>query len=160
MTQDPFTIIIDTREQLPWEFGYHSTSNKKLDTGDYSIAGFEDVLAIERKRSVSEIANNLSEGRFLDVLDRMSKIRYSFILLEFDLNDVLEYPHNSDIPKKLWSKLRVSGNYILKRLVEIQMKYGIHIIFCGSIENARRTAVSIMKRVYEQNGPNQQTSSI
>jgi hypothetical protein len=150
MNKDPFTIIIDTREQLPWEFGYHSTSHQKLDTGDYSIAGFEDVLAIERKRSVSEIANNLSESRFLDVLDRMSKIRYSFILLEFELNDVLEYPNNSDIPKKLWSKLRVSGNYILKRLVEIQMQYGIHIMLCGSIENARRTAVSIMKRVYEQ----------
>lgn len=153
MGEDKFTIIIDTREQLPWEFGYHTTSNKKLDTGDYSIAGFEDVLAIERKRSVSEIANNLSEKRFLDVLERMNSIRYSFILLEFNLQDVLDYPHNSEIPQKLWSKLRVSGNYILKRLVEIQMQYKIHIIFCGSTENARRTAVSIMKRVYEKNKP-------
>lgn len=153
MGEDKFTIIIDTREQLPWEFGYHTTSHQKLDTGDYSIAGFEDVLAIERKRSVSEIANNLSEKRFLDVLERMNSIRYSFILLEFNLQEVLDYPNNSEIPKKLWSKLRVSGNYILKRLVEIQMQYNINIIFCGSIENARRTAVSIMKRVYEQNKP-------
>lgn len=50
MNKDPFTIIIDTREQIPWEFGYHNTAKMKLDTGDYSIQGYEDIIAIEQKR--------------------------------------------------------------------------------------------------------------
>ena len=65
---DPFTIIVDTREQTPWEFGFHNTAKRKLDTGDYSMEGYESLFTIERKRSVSEIANNLSENRFKDCL--------------------------------------------------------------------------------------------
>lgn len=158
MTRDPFTVIIDTREQMPWEFGFHSTSKQKLDTGDYSIAGFESIFTIERKRSVSEIANNITESRFKDVLQRMGQIPHSFMLMEFDLEEIYQFPVGSDIPKKMWDKLRISGNYIMKYLVEAQLNYNIHILFCGDAENAERTAVSIMKRIYEKYG--QKTNNI
>lgn len=151
---DPFTIIVDTREQQPWEFGFHNTAKQKLDTGDYSIQGLEDILAIERKKSVSEIANNISESRFKDVLNRLSTFPYKFMLLEFDLEDVYNFPVGSDIPKKLWDKLRISSKYLLKYLTEIQLNYGIHIIYCGDASNAEKMAVSIMKRVYEKHGGN------
>lgn len=149
---DPFTIIVDTREQMPWEFGFHTTSKKKLDTGDYSIEGFESIFTIERKRSVSEIANNITEPRFKDVLERMGQIPHSFMLMEFDLSDIYSFPIGSDVPKKLWDKLRISGNYIMKYLVQAQLNYNIHILFCGCSEDAEKTAVSIMKRIYEKYG--------
>lgn len=152
---DPFTIIVDTREQIPWEFGFHVTSKRKLDTGDYSIEGLEDKLTIERKRSVSEIANNITESRFKDVLERMSKIPHKFILMEFDLEDVYNFPVGSDIPKKLWDKLRVTSKYLLKYLTELQLNYDIHIIYCGCSENAEKVAVNIMKRIYEKYGNKQ-----
>lgn len=150
MNKDPFTIIIDTREQIPWEFGYHNTAKQKLDTGDYSIEGFESIIAIERKKSVSELATNLSESRFNDVLQRLSTIKHPYMVFEFDLDEVYSFPVGSDIPKKLWDKLRVSGNYIVKRLIEIQLEYGIQIVFCGDPDNAERFVVSIMKRIYER----------
>ena len=149
---DPFTVIIDTREQTPWEFGFHTTSRRKLDTGDYSIEGFETIFTIERKRSVSEIANNITEKRFKDVLERMNKIPHSFMLMEFSIDEIYDFPVGSDVPKKLWDKLRISGNYIMKYLIETQLNYNIHILFCGSSENAEKTAVSIMKRIYEKYG--------
>lgn len=152
---DPFTIIIDTREQTPWEFGLHTTAHRKLDTGDYSIEGFESILAIERKKSVNEIATNITEPRFKDVLERMSHIPHRFMLFEFDLEDVYNYPVGSNVPKKMWDKLKISSKYIMKCLSQIQIKYGIHIIYCGCSENAEKMAVSLMKRVYEQyNSPN------
>jgi len=154
MNKDFFTIIIDTREQIPWEFKYHQTSKKKLDTGDYAIEGLETILAIERKKSVAEIANNISEKRFIDVLERLSKIPYKFILLEFSLDDVYNFPIGSDIPKKLWSKLKISSKYLLKYLTEIQLNYGIHVIYCGDKTNAEKMAESIMKRVNEKHGGN------
>ena len=155
---DDFTIIIDTREQLPWEFELHATAKKKLDTGDYSIEGLENILCIERKRSVSEIANNITEKRFVDVLERMSKIQYPFMLFEFDLEDIYTFPVGSDIPKKLWDKLKISANYILKYITQIQLNYGVHILFCGGPENAEKMAVSIMKRAYEKHKSDKENS--
>jgi len=152
---DSFTVIIDTREQIPWEFELHTTAKRKLDTGDYSIEGLEHLLCIERKRNVAEIANNITEKRFKDVLERMSKIQYSFILFEFDLEDVYSFPVGSEIPKKLWDKLKISSSYILKYLTQIQINYGIHTLFCGYPENAEKMAVSIMKRIHEKYGSDQ-----
>ena len=150
MTRDPFTIIVDTREQTPWEFGFHTTSKQKLDTGDYSIENFENILAIERKRSVSELATNLSENRFKDVLERLSKIKHPYMVFEFNIDEIYNFPVGSDIPKKMWDKLRISGNYIIKRLVEIQLEYGIQVVFCGDATNAERFSISLMKRIYER----------
>ena len=155
MTKDPFVIIVDTREQIPWEFGYHDTAKRKLDTGDYSIEGFENILAVERKRSVSELATNLSEKRFKDVLTRLSKIKHPYMVFEFSLDEVYKFPVGSDIPKKLWDKLKISGNYIIKRLIEIQLEYGIQVVFCDDPSNAERFTASLMKRIYERYNNNQ-----
>lgn len=147
-----YTVIIDTREQKPWEFSDFSTTVAKLDTGDYSIEGLEDLLCIERKRSISEIANNITEKRFKDVLSRMSKYRFPFILLEFDLNDVFDFPIGSDIPKKLWNKIRIKPQFILKNLIEMALVYNIHVIYCGNKNNAEEYAVAIMNKVYQKYG--------
>jgi ERCC4-type nuclease len=154
MSETPdLKIIIDTREQRPWSFDEYATANRKLDTGDYSVEGLENVLAIERKRNVAEIANNITESRFKDVIDRLKSFKYAFILLEFDLNNVLEYPVGSTIPKRLWSKIRISPQYLLKHIIELQTDHAIHVIFCGSTSNAEKTALAIMKRVFKMNPP-------
>jgi len=150
MINDDFTIIIDTREQKPWSFENHVVANQKLDTGDYSIEGLENLLAIERKRNISEFANNITEKRFKNVIDRLSKIPYSFILFEFDFDKVIHYPIGSDIPKKLWSKIRISPAYIIKNIIELQINHNIHVVFCGDSSNAEIIALSIMKKVYKE----------
>jgi ERCC4-type nuclease len=146
-----FTIIVDTREQKPWSFENHTIANTKLDTGDYSIEGLENILCIERKRNVAEIANNITEDRFKDVIDRIKTYKFPFILLEFNINDVLRYPIGSTIPKKLWSKIRISPQYIMKHLIDMQVENNIHVIFCGDSSNAEKIALSIMRRVYKMN---------
>lgn len=149
MNINDFTIIVDTREQTPWEFDNYTTASRKLDTGDYSIEGLENIFAIERKKSVSEIANNITEPRFKDVLERLQEFRHKFILLEFTLNNVLDYPVGSTVPKKMWHTIKISNKYILKYLTEINIKYGIHTIYCGNRENAEEMALCIMKRMVE-----------
>lgn len=146
---DNFTIIIDTREQKPWSFNDYMVSHAKLDTGDYSIKGLENILCIERKRNVAEIANNITESRFKDVIGRMSNIKHSFLLLEFDLEDVMNYPIGSTIPKKLWSKIRISPQYILKHIVDLQIEHNIHIIFCSSSSNAEKIALVLMRKIFK-----------
>jgi hypothetical protein len=86
------------------------------------------------------------------VLDRLGRIPHSFILMEFDIEDIYNFPVGSDVPKKLWDKLKISGNYIMKYLVEAQLNHNIHILYCGCAETAERVAVGIMKRIYEKYG--------
>lgn len=144
---DDFTIIIDTREQQPWVFNHYVTANKKLDTGDYSIEGLESLLAIERKKSVSEFANNITESRFKDVIERLQNIKYSFLLLEFDLEDILIYPVGSNVPKRMWDKIKISPAFIMKHILELQINHNIKVIFCGDSDNAEKMAEFILKKV-------------
>jgi hypothetical protein len=145
---DDFTIIIDTREQQPWSFEHYATASRKLDTGDYSIEGLEDIVCIERKKSVSEVANNLTESRFVDVVDRMSRFKYAFLLLEFDLAQVLSYPIGSNLPRRLWDKIKISPAFIVKHILELQLNHNIKVLFCGSSSDAEQMAEYILKKVH------------
>jgi hypothetical protein len=145
---DDFTIIIDTREQQPWSFEHYTTASRKLDTGDYSIEGLEDIVCIERKKSVSEVANNLTESRFVDVVDRMSRFKYAFLLLEFDLAQVLSYPIGSNLPRRLWDKIKISPAFIVKHILELQLNHNIKVLFCGSSSDAEQMAEYILKKVH------------
>lgn len=155
MTNDNFTIIIDTREQHPWLFSDHAVAHRKLDTGDYSIEGLENILCIERKNGIAEIANNITEPRFKDVIERMKSYKHSFILIESNYEQMMNYPIGSDVPKKTWSKIKISPAFILKFLSELSVHHNIHVIFCGSPSWAEKTALSIMKRVYQLYDTNQ-----
>jgi ERCC4-type nuclease len=148
MKNEDFRIIVDTREQQPWSFEDYSTSIAKLDTGDYSIEGLEDTICIERKKSVSEVANNITESRFKDVINRLKEIKYPFVLLEFDLYDVLRYPVGSNVPKRMLSKIRISPAFIMKNILDLELKHNIHVIFCGDEVNASKLAGMIFKRMY------------
>jgi ERCC4-type nuclease len=148
MIDNSFTIIVDTREQQPWSFSNFVTANRKLDTGDYSIEGLESVLAIERKKSINEIANNITEPRFKDVINRLSNMKYSFILLEFDLEDILIYPIGSNLPKRMWDKIKITPQFLIKHFLEWQLYHNIKVIFCGSPSNAEKIAEHIMKKIH------------
>jgi ERCC4-type nuclease len=145
-------VIIDTREQTaltfpsdPWyTFAIHKQA---LKTGDYSIKGFETAFTIERKASTSEIANNLFEDRFQDELQRLITIPYKFLLCEFTLRDVLSFPINSGIPKWRWKGLKLNGNFIHKKLVELQIDYGIHVVYAG--DHAAESAAVIIKKIHK-----------
>jgi ERCC4-type nuclease len=150
-----FTVVVDTREQQPWSFENYAIANNKLDTGDYSIQGLEHILCIERKKSVSEIANNITEKRFKDVISRMSSYKYAFFIFEFDLEDVLIYPIGSSVPKRMWDKIKISPGFILKKLTDIQIENNIRVLFCGGPTNASKIAMSIMRKVYDLEKHNQ-----
>ena len=143
-----FNVIIDTREQHPWEFETIEKTIAKLDTGDYSLKGFENLFCIERKASVSEFANNITEKRYVDVVERLSNIKYSFLLLEFDLYDLLRYPEGSNVPQRIRDKIRITPKFLLKKINELQIIHNIKVIFCGDPISAEIMALSIMRKIY------------
>jgi len=148
MNNPDFTIIVDTREQQPWAFDHYVKANIKLDAGDYSIQGLQHLLGIERKKSVNEIANNITEPRFKDAISRLAQLKYSFLLLEFDIEDILNYPIGSSLPKKLWDKVKISPAFLMKHVLDWQLIHNINVIFCGSSSSAERTAEMILKKIF------------
>lgn len=150
-----YTIIKDTREKEGYYFNPYENCrgviDQKLDTGDYTIMGLEDKLCIERKASVAELAINLGKDkyRFMREIERMQNFPFKFIILEFSLEDLMNFPNGSDIPEEKWSSMRITNKYILKMLIEFQMYNNIHVLFCGNRKNAKLAVNSILKRVNE-----------
>lgn len=155
----PYTVIKDTREQDGYTFekfnGRYTSCEgmivRKLDTGDYSLVGLEDKLCIERKGRISELAINLGKDkrRFMDEITRMKEFPFKFLVLEFSLEDVMNFPEGSDIPKDKWGSIVITNKYMLKMLIEFQMYDNIHVILCGNRKNAKLVINSILKRVNE-----------
>lgn len=147
----PFTVLRDTREQLGWVFapdeetGCLGTELSTLKTGDYSLAGYESLLCIERKGSTGEFAQNITQKRFENELARLQDFPVRFVLLEFSLEDVWNFPANSGIPRSRWRYLRTTPEFILKRLLELQFQYQTPFILCGHL--GKEVALSIMQRV-------------
>ena len=75
--------------------------------------------------------------------------KHKFILLEFTLKDLVEFPDNTRIPESQKKKVRISGKYMLKMLMEFQLRRDIHIMFCGDKYNAFLTLSSLFKRLNE-----------
>lgn len=149
-----YTVIRDTREKVGkgWEWGKAGsclgTEITTLATGDYSLLGFEKTLVIERKGSVSEWAQNITQVRFQKELVRLMEYPLAFVLLEFNMDDILMYPAGSGIPKYKWKSLAFNGRYILKKTLEMMIDYPtVKFILCGT--NGKEVAKSIFNRVYD-----------
>jgi ERCC4-type nuclease len=124
---------------------------KKLDTGDYSLLGFEDKICIERKASTAELATNLGQDkhRFMAEIERMKPFPHKFIILEFSMEDLMVFPEESGIPEEKWGSIKVTNKYMMKMLMEFGLYDDIHVLFCGSRKNAKLTTTSILKRINE-----------
>jgi ERCC4-type nuclease len=58
-----FVIVIDSNEQNPLKFGKIPTITKKLDSGDYGIAGMEYSTCIERKSQSDFYGSIIGDNR-------------------------------------------------------------------------------------------------
>ena len=89
------TIIIDWREQEPYSF-IVPTVCKKLDAGDYSVEGYENRIAVERK-SLSDFIGTLVRGRsrFYKELNKLKYYDHSCVVVEASFRDILEGRYRS-----------------------------------------------------------------
>ncbi len=81
-------ILVDTREQLPYSFECFpnwigGTLRQGLPTADYSVVGYESVIAVERK-TLADIVGSLMSGRerFLREMERLSQYKQRIIAIE------------------------------------------------------------------------------
>jgi ERCC4-type nuclease len=119
-------IIVDTREQRPWSFEAFDDVELEvatLRTGDYSLAGHEAAVSIERK-SADDLVNTLIHGRerFERELERMLEFRHRAIIVEAGVDDILAHRYTS----------RTHPNSVLGMAASIQVRYEIPVVWGGS----------------------------
>ncbi len=147
-------IIQDTREQNPFSFAFYDceTTIATLKTGDYTLQGYEEVIAIERKKSTSELATNLGKykDRFEREMERLSKFDHKYIVCEFTESDLLQFPLNSSIPKRIIKYIRMNGKFMRKQLYKYEEDYGVSVIFCDGKEEAESKVIDIFQEIVRQ----------
>ncbi|MFN7873691.1 MAG: ERCC4 domain-containing protein [Pirellula sp.] len=85
---EDLTVVIDTREQTPWDLSPCRVQVAGLDTGDYSVKGLESVVAIERKSLADFVQCCGSEReRFQRELDRLRGFATSAVVIEASWSD-------------------------------------------------------------------------
>ena len=121
------TILVDTREQLPFEFlnvrnWIEKTKKKKLDVGDYSIEGMEDQIALERK-TLTDLITTLMQHRkrFFKLCEKLTKYRWRALLIEATYEDV-KSPY--DDLNTIAHPNAVSGS-----LDALEARFGIPVIY-------------------------------
>lgn len=149
-------IIRDKQEKVGyWDFSHYPDCEgqvvEQLKTADYTIKGYENIVVVERKRTVAEIAVNLGSAydRFRREFERMTAFKYACVLCEFTLSDTLSFPAN--VPHKLKKvKMKMNGKFILKRINELENEFGIDFIFCGSKTRAEEIAMDLFRKVIKE----------
>jgi len=134
-------IAIDTREQLRYQFDGYESFRTTLATGDYSLEGFEDRLAVERKNH-SDAWGCLTEGRkrFERCLERLSLLDRSAIVIESSMVEFVIPP----LQVKRVNAATAMGSYI-----SWSTKYRIPVFFAENRQWAERVTLRILAAYYK-----------
>jgi ERCC4-type nuclease len=137
------TVVIDTREQRPFDFSAHpnwigGVERRGLATGDYSIVGMEDILALERK-SLADLIFSLTHNRtrFISACERLSEYHYRAIIVEATYEEI-KTPYPEEVyrrggepagraPGRLHTRAHPNG--ISGSLDAINARFGIGILY-------------------------------
>lgn len=122
-----FVIAVDTREQLPyfkdgvrigWERREVGVKVETLSTGDYSIVGHEDKIAVERK-SLADFYGSITRGRerFEREVERLASIPYRVIVIEATMDNTLS--------PELQGR-RFTGDSVSATMASWEIKHGVH----------------------------------
>ena len=113
-----YVVAVDTREQRPYRFPRFEV--KTLSTGDYSIVGLEDRVAIERKTK-SDAYSSIGRGRarFNREFERLSQLSYAAVVVEASLTDFLQSPAFSCMNPRT----------ALKSILSWSVKYRVTVFF-------------------------------
>ncbi|MBT3985504.1 hypothetical protein HOD38_05105 [archaeon] len=138
-------LVVDSREQKPYSrdifepLGMVSTT-KTLKTGDYSILGREDEVAIERKSLQDLIASiTKNRGRFERELQRAQNMKFFAVVIEANYQDIKYKKYESDIEPKC----------IFGTIFKWTVKYNVSFILAGNREGAALATIKMLEGVIQ-----------
>ena len=133
-------ILTDTREQKPYSFTTYQTTTAAaaLSCGDYSLKGFQDRVAVERK-SLADLIGCLTgkdRTRFEKELARAGSYERFAVVVEASLQDISGRRYRS----------AMEPHAVLQSVTAFYIRYGIPFLFCGDRGGAEYLTHSILQK--------------
>ena len=137
------TLIVYTREQQPCVFsapGVH-TIRRALPTGDYSVEGFEDRVAVERK-TLDDLVGSLirARDRFLREMRRFETYEARCIVVEADWTDVAERRYAGGVHPKA----------VFGAVLSLVVDHGMPVYFLSNRQIACRFTEDFLLRFHRK----------
>jgi ERCC4-type nuclease len=137
-------LLVDTREQHPFDFSrfeawFGGIEKKALQLGDYSIAGMEDICAVERK-DLSDLVHSLTAERsvFVHRLRRMAQVPHRLLVIDAALSQV----------KSGYARSGADPNRITQSLIAALAGLGVPFLCTESHELGEEIVASYLYQVH------------
>ena len=121
-------VLIDSRERYPFNFNRFPNwiadqKKQKLNVGDYSVQGMENLLTIERK-SLSDLITTLMQQRprFFRLCEKMTKYRWRALFVEASYEDI-KSPYGE--------YTKAHPNAVSGTLDALEAKFGIPVVYAS-----------------------------
>jgi ERCC4-type nuclease len=135
-------ILIDSREQCPLRFGPGvQVETATLPSGDYSLLGFDEAVALERK-SIADLVSSLTSerDRFRRECLRLRSYAVRGVIVEATLSDVVSGRYRSN----------ASPNAILASVASWSLRFDLPFWFAGDSAVAGRLVETIFRQFLRQ----------
>ncbi|MDA7514311.1 ERCC4 domain-containing protein [bacterium] len=133
-------MVVDTREQTPWNLEPLQVGRGTLPTGDYSLLDFPEAISIERKE-LSDFIGVIGHGRerFERELMRLKAYEASMVIVEASWQDLEAGDWRS----------KIKPNVVLQSIAS-WVSQGHNIILAGDREMGERIARSALFFAYRR----------
>ena len=141
------TLIIDSMEQKPYTFNpfrkwFAGIECKRLPCGDYSIAGLEDRVAVERK-SLQDLFNSCSpygaREAFVRSCSRLSKLDFAALVVEGSITRILRASEFSNM----------HPNAVFGTIQALAVRWGIQPWFAPGRAVAEEITACLLHKAYQ-----------
>ena len=138
LRHEDVTIIVDTREQRPFNVSPMREERMKLDSGDYSIKGLEKLVSVERKE-LNDLVGCFTTGRdrFKAELEKLRLIPKRLVVVERTWGQLAEGDFTS----------RVHPNSAMGSVASWSGFFEIGFFFAGSRKRAQGFTVNYLWHV-------------
>jgi hypothetical protein len=129
----PVKILVDDREKKPWQFdsSHFYMKRQRLSIGDYTIDGYEGIVAFEKKDSLKELFINTALSNvnwFKDQMYRLSRVEYKYLIIQDSVDFIDRAFHEVSIQAP---KVKFSKSTLLKWIASLETEFGINVLFTG-----------------------------
>jgi ERCC4-type nuclease len=138
-------IVVDSREQAPFVFRHEQYAGTvieagTLDTGDYSLAGLTDRVAVERK-SLADLVACLGRERerFERELQRAAALEAFAVVVESSWGDLASGKYRS----------RMNAHAACQSVLAFSCRYRLPFPFAGSRAGAEYVAWGFLRQYLE-----------